>query len=123
MRNEISRNVLGRVLAVVVLGLSTAGCTTWAKPGASEYELQATTARCEAAAMRQAPPEMYRHMISAARDDRPSQICNTDSKGQQTCNTRQGERRAAVYQERDANESARRAIVRDCMFSHGWRPE
>lgn len=123
MRNTISKSVLGRVSAILVLGLVSVGCTTWVKPGASEFELQATTSRCEAAAMRMAPPEMYRAMISAAREDAPSTFCNTDSKGKQTCNTTPGRHQAAVYQDRDSNESARRAIVRDCMFSHGWRPE
>ncbi len=129
MYNAISRGAMGssgagvRVSAVLMLGLATTSCTTWVKPGASEYELQATTARCEAASQLQAPPEMHSVTISPAREYPTTPYCNTDSQGRQTCTKPPRDYRPAVYSERDANETVRRAIVRDCMFSFGWRPE
>ena len=123
MGYTVSKCVLGRVAAVVVLGLATAGCTTWVKPGASEYDRQAAMAQCEVASLQMAPPQMYTAMASEARQDAATQSCSWDGKGNRSCTTVPGQRRAARYEERDANQSARRAIVRDCMFSKGWREE
>lgn len=114
-----------RPASVAVLAglLLTAGCTKWVKPGASDFERDATKARCDADSRMRAPPAIERYMSSPGGYTPQKTRCRTDSSGRERCTTEGGDWRPPTYSSRDLNDDTRDSIFRACMYANGWRAE
>ena len=109
--------------ALLVALFATAGCTKWVKPGATEFERDATKARCDADSRMRAPPVLERYMSSAGGYTPQKTRCNTDSRGRESCTTTGGDYRPPTFSTRDLNDDTRDSVFRACMYANGWRAE
>jgi hypothetical protein len=103
-------------LALIACGL-LAGCTTWAKPGASDAALERAETHCRAVSHAQLPANPYTtYSRGASYSDRKK--CEKNNSGD--CRKHNGRWYAETRTTHDANSSGREDIFRDCMFQGGW---
>ena len=83
--------------------LLLSGCSTyqWVKPGSNANDATIAETKCEAQALRDLPP-----------DNVVSSTYTTKDKKNKTSDT--------SYSVSDANESKRKVLIKDCMYSKGW---
>lgn len=113
-----SCNALGLV-AVIASLLALGGCATWVKPGATEAQRDAQTARCQAGSFQRAPAAPVTVMTNPGGWVPPEKECWKEH-GERRCRIRDGYYQGPSYSTEDVNEGARDALFDECMYNAGW---
>lgn len=104
--------------------LVLAGCTTWTKPGATQYEFDRDSSQCQAQAYQQFPVRMvadYNPLLQQA----PSYNTQCQAIGDFTnCQTQPSiNSMSQFHTEHDINIDGRNSAYQACMYGLGWHQQ
>lgn len=93
-----------RKFIVALILMTLTGCVEyrWVKPGADPQQEDVVETQCKAQALRDLPPD-------------------NEVTGEYTSKDKKHKTIDTSYSTSDANESKRNILVKDCMFSKGWK--
>jgi hypothetical protein len=112
-----------RLLLVLFAGVVLGGCTTWVKPGATDYDRERDSNACEVESYNHYPPRLRQVLVEPAHWEPFTEDCYTDKKGRRHCTRSGGYFVPNRYGTADENDGPRRAVYEACMYKYGWQKE